>query len=80
MARYFFDFRSDGAYALDEEGEELLDVEAAHQEALSALADAIQHIVLEGAINQYFAVEVRDDFGQVLEVTAVLGSRFLRKQ
>jgi hypothetical protein len=80
MVRYFFDFRSDDVYSLDEEGEELLDAGAAHKEALGALADAIQDIVLEGATNQHFAVEVRDDLGQVLEVTAVLGSRFLRKQ
>jgi hypothetical protein len=78
--RYFFDFRSDDVYSLDEEGEELLDVGAAHQEALGALADAIQDIVMEGATDQHFAVEVRDDLGEVLEVTAVLGSRFLRRQ
>jgi hypothetical protein len=66
MVRYFFDFRSDDACSLDEEGEELLDAGAAHKEALGALADAIQDIALEGATNQHFAVEVRDDLGQVL--------------
>jgi hypothetical protein len=34
---------------------------------------------MEGAIEQTFAIEVRDAVGPVLEVTAVFGSKILRK-
>ena len=37
MIKFFFDLRSDDSLSLDEEGEELPDVEAAHEEALGAL-------------------------------------------
>lgn len=80
MAKYFFDFRLGDLVALDDEGMELTDVEAAHEQALSALVDAAREAVLEGAADQQFAIEVRDDIGPVLEVTAVFGSQILRKQ
>ena len=48
MTRYFFDFRSGGIVSTDDEGQELPDVEAAHGEAIEALADALQDLVLEG--------------------------------
>jgi len=79
MARYFFDFRSKDVTSLDDEGVELSDVESAHQEALGALADAIQDVVMQGQPDQHVAVEVRDELGPVLEVTAILGLRILRK-
>ena len=80
MARYFFDFRSDGKLSSDEEGSELPDVGVAHEQAVGALADGLRDIVMEGAKDQRFTIEVRDDLGAVLEVSAVLESRFLRKQ
>ena len=64
----------------DDEGIELSDVEAAHVEALGALADALCDVVREGKADQCLAIEVRDEFGPVLEVTAIFGSRILRKQ
>jgi hypothetical protein len=36
MARYFFDFRSDGSLSAEDEGLELLDADAAHQQAVGA--------------------------------------------
>ncbi len=80
MNRYFFDFRSGEIVSTDDEGRELPDMDCAHREALQALGDTIQDVVLQGKSDQQFAVEVRDDLGPVLEVTAVLGSRILRKQ
>jgi hypothetical protein len=76
MARYFFDFRSDGPLSADDEGLELLDADVAHQQAVGALVEGIRDIILEGAKDQRFAVEVRDDLGRVLQISAVLASEF----
>lgn len=80
MARYFFDFRSTGSSSIDEEGEELTDMGAAHSVAVAALSEAMRDIVLEGGSDQRFAVEVRDDIGPVLRVSVVLESQLFRKQ
>jgi hypothetical protein len=80
MAKYFFDFRARTAFSCDDEGLELSDIDAAHGEAVAALSDGIQDIIVQGASDQHFAVEVRDDLGPVLEVAAVLRSRIIRRQ
>jgi hypothetical protein len=80
MQRYFFDFRSDEAFSTDDEGVDLSDADAAHEQAAGALADGIRDIILEGAKNQRFAIEVRDELGLVLQISAVLESKFFRKQ
>jgi hypothetical protein len=80
MAQYFFDLRSGGIFSLDEEGMELPDSDAAHDVALDALIDAARDAVVEGSLDQHFAVEVRDGIGPVLEVTAIFNSRIFRKQ
>jgi hypothetical protein len=80
MALYFFDFRSGHAFSEDEEGRDLPDMAAAHKEAAVALGDAFGEMILEGAAGQTIAVEVRDGLGPVLELTAVVESRILRKQ
>jgi hypothetical protein len=80
MARYFFDFRADDTFLRDEEGEELPNIDIAHSEALRAFADAIRDGVTQGRSDQRFTVEVRDDLGPVLEVSAVVLSKILRKQ
>jgi hypothetical protein len=79
MARYFFDLRSAGSASIDEEGQDLPDMEAAHDAAISALSDVIRDIAVEGSKDQ-FAIEVRDEFGPVLRVSAVLKSTLFRKQ
>ncbi len=45
-------------------------------EALGALADALCDVVMEGQVGQRLAIEVRDEFGPVLEVAALLSSVF----
>lgn len=80
MAMYFFDFRAANGLSFDEEGLELQDVEAAHDMAVGALTDAARDAVLEGAPDQQFGVQVRDEIGPVLEVTAIFKSTILRKQ
>ena len=81
MARYFFDFRSSGSSSsIDEEGQDLPDMEAAHGMAIGALSDAIRDIAIEGSKDQQFAIEVRDEFGPVLRISAVLESTLFRKQ
>jgi hypothetical protein len=80
MAQYFFDFKSAGTFSRDEEGVQLPDAEAAHDMALCALVDAARDGVMEGSLEQHFAVEVRNGIGRVLEVTAVFNSRIFRKQ
>jgi hypothetical protein len=57
-----------------------MDAEAAHSEALGALADALQDVIALGQAGQDVAVEVRDELGPVLRVTALLASEILRKQ
>ena len=80
MARYFFDFSSAGNSSKDEEGADLPDMGAAHGAAIGALSDAIRDIAIEGGKDQKFAIEVRDEFGPVLHVNAVLESKIFRKQ
>jgi hypothetical protein len=80
MTRYYFDFRSGDILSVDEEGRELPDADAAHSEALAALGDAIEDVVMQGQSDQQIGVDVRDELGPVLEISAVLLSKFLRKQ
>ena len=81
MTTYYFDFRSGDTLLLDQEGTELNNIEEAHGEAINSLASAITDYALaEGAANQRLKVEVRDEFGQVLEIEALLSSRILRKE
>lgn len=80
MALYFFDLRSSGNFSQDEEGAELPDAEAAHDVALDALLSTAREAILEGSVDQRFAVEVRDGTGPVLEVGANFHSKIFRKQ
>jgi hypothetical protein len=66
--------------SVDDEGRELPDADAAHTEAMGALANAIEDVMIQGQSDQQIAVDVRDELGPVLEVSAVLASKFLRKQ
>jgi hypothetical protein len=77
---YFFDFRSGDTFSRDNEGIELPDAEAAHDMALGALVDAARDAVMEGTIDQRFAVEVRNGTVRVLEVGGVFYSKIFRKQ
>jgi hypothetical protein len=44
MTQYFFDFRSGDVLSMDDQGQELPHMQAAHDEAVEALADALQDI------------------------------------
>jgi Domain of unknown function (DUF6894) len=80
MIRCFFDLRSGDIVAPDDEGRMLEDIESAHEEAVGSLADGIKGIVIEGLSDQHIAVDVRDEFGPVLEVSAMFASKIFRKQ
>jgi hypothetical protein len=80
MPRYFFDFKAGDVVTPDEEGTELLDVEKAHDEALGSLVDAICDFAKEGHCQQSFVVVVRDEYGPVLNLSAVFDSKILRTQ
>lgn len=73
-------FRSGDVVSTDDEGHELPDMDAAYREAVEALADALQDLLTQGGVDQHVAIDVRDDLGPVFEVTAILGSKILRKQ
>jgi hypothetical protein len=80
MAFYFFDFRSGEVASIDDEGHELDHIDAAHDEALRAFADAICEAVVQSQADQRFAVEVRDNLGPVLDIKGVIESKIHRKQ
>jgi hypothetical protein len=80
MTTYFFDFRYGGAAAIDDVGRELADVEAAHAEAVDALARLVEEMTEQGRDDQWISVEVRDGIGPVVELSAVVRSRIIRKQ
>ncbi len=80
MSLYFFDLKSAGVFSQDKEGVELPDAEAAHDTAVGALFDAARAAILEGSTNQFYAIEVRNGIGPVLEFTAVFNSRIFRRQ
>jgi hypothetical protein len=80
MAQYFFDLKSSDGSALDDEGMELPDAQAAHAVAIDALLSAARESVIEGSVDQNFAVHVRDDAGPVLEVAATFRSQIFRTQ
>ena len=80
MIRYFFDFRSGDVVSKDDEGRVLEDIEAAHEEAIESLANGIKGLVVEGLADQHVAIDVSDELGPVLEVSAVFASKILRKQ
>jgi hypothetical protein len=66
--------------SIDEEGQELEHIDAAHDEALRAFADAICEALVQSRPDQRFAVEVRDQIGPVLDITGVIASKIHRKQ
>ena len=80
MSIYYFDLKSADVFSRDNEGMELPDAEAAYDMAFDTLVGAARDAVLEGSIDQHYAVEVRNGIGPVLEVTAVFSSKIFRRQ
>jgi hypothetical protein len=80
MPNYFFDFHSGNMVGVDEESLSLVDMGAAHREAVAALGHVIEYGMALGVDPQDFAIEIRDEFGPVLRVSAATASVVLRKQ
>jgi hypothetical protein len=70
MRRYYFDLVDGSDVALDEEGIELPDVQAAQEEAAAALAALVNE--MRQTVNQKnlidLAIDVRDNAGLVMRV------------
>ena len=70
MPRYYFDLIDDAGVAVDEEGMNLWDLDAAQAEAARALGDMTRDAAraFKGSDAQRMAIEVRDDTGPVMHV------------
>ena len=70
MGRYYFDLRDSESLAVDEEGLELGDVQAAQEEAALSLADAARDSRRrsDGGLHQ-MTIEVRTDDGPLMRVS-----------
>ena len=70
MGRYYFDLRDSEGIAIDEEGLELQDIQAAGEEAALSLADAARDGLRgsDGSLNQ-LSVEVRTDAAPIMQVS-----------
>ena len=70
MGRYYFDVRDSEGLAVDEEGLELQDIQAAQEEAALSLADAARDSFRrsDSALKQ-MSVEVRTDAGPLMRVS-----------
>jgi hypothetical protein len=70
MSRYYFDLTDSNGIALDEEGMELVDMDAVQDEAARALGDmtrdAARHS--KGSAAEQMSIEVRDEAGPVMHV------------
>jgi hypothetical protein len=70
MPRYYFDVREAGSLAVDEEGIELLDIEAAQDAAARSLVDMARDALRRNSEDPFrhnMAIEVRDVAGPVLQ-------------
>lgn len=70
MTRYYFDLRDRDGFIIDDEGFELPDIEAVQKEAVLSLADHGRDAAAKtiGSLTD-LAIEVRDDDGQVMQVS-----------
>jgi uncharacterized protein DUF6894 len=70
--RYYFDLRDGDHLMLDDEGMEMWSIERVQQEAAKTLADMARDAVLEphegNRLARQLAIEVRSDYGPVLQV------------
>lgn len=69
MIRYYFDLRDSEGLAVDEEGVELQDVQAAREEAALSLADAARDGLRRSDVTlAQITIEVRTDAGPLMHV------------
>lgn len=66
MPRYFFHLRNGTLEAEDEEGRELLDLEAVRTEALNGVRSILSEEVLKGAVDLRGRLDVVDGEGQAV--------------
>jgi hypothetical protein len=64
MPRYYFNLYND-VVAMDEEGKELPDLEAARANGIREAREMIQDMVAEGRINFSHRIEIADETGAV---------------
>jgi hypothetical protein len=71
MMRYYFDMRDGAELIPDEEGTKFWSIEGVQQEAAKTLANMVRDTVLDhlsgGELARGMAVEVRTDYGPVLQ-------------
>jgi len=67
MPRYYFHIREGSTFDRDEEGQELPDVEAARQEAISAAREILGERLLHGGSLINRSVEISDETGHVVD-------------
>jgi hypothetical protein len=78
MPRYYFDFQDAESVTIDETGEELPTIERARKEALRAVGEAARDFSRQRGAG-VLAVEVRDDSGPILRVSATIEITALSK-
>jgi hypothetical protein len=78
MSRYYFDFRDNDDLMFDDVGVELADLDAAHREGFRGLMAVASEAVFALASKRHLTMEVRDENGLVIELSAAIQSRLLR--
>jgi hypothetical protein len=78
MRRYYFDLRDNHALVWDDEGVELIGLDAAREEAERSLASAIREAFLNPLEQGEIAIEVRDAKGPVLRVSCLIALEMSR--
>jgi hypothetical protein len=68
MPRYFFHVREGSTLSRDTEGQELPNVEAARQEAVSASREILGDKLLHGGSLNSRTIEIADETGHVVDV------------
>ncbi|MCA6105379.1 DUF6894 family protein [Bradyrhizobium australafricanum] len=68
MPRYYFDLKTGNSVAVDEEGVDLSDLEAAQSEAAQSLGAMARDAAVTGKGTEQMEISVRDDDGPVMTV------------
>jgi len=70
MPRYYFHVREGSEISKDVEGQELLDVDAARKEAVSASREILGEKLLHGGSLNHRTIEIADETGRVVDVVS----------
>jgi hypothetical protein len=71
MARFFFHFRDQNGFKKDEEGQDLLDLQAAHAEALKAAQELWSDLPPDMA-REEISIEIADETGETVLTVSFL--------